>query len=97
MTKTDAWIPHTRCVCVNAVDEGVSARLGVKAVDKGLMALGDCGNRFSGGETEGVDTVQQNLASDCRISRGVQAALATKLRGVGYGVVYAGTTGRKDG
>jgi hypothetical protein len=91
--------PTPRCVCVNAVDKGVSARLGVKAVDKGLMALGDCGNRFSGGETEGVDgdTVQQNLASDCRISRGVQAALATKLRGVGYGVVYAGTTGRKDG
>jgi hypothetical protein len=68
-----------RCVCVNAVDKGVSGRFGVplglargkKAVDtprlrsgqEGLMAPGDCGNRFSGGEKEGVegDTVQQNL------------------------------------
>src|ERR1700686_1555889 len=41
--------PHTpRCVCVNAVDKGVSGRFGVKAVDKGLMTLSDCGNRFSG-------------------------------------------------
>src|SRR5258706_8659562 len=28
--------PHPRCVCVNAVDKGVSERFGVKAVDKGL-------------------------------------------------------------
>jgi hypothetical protein len=54
---------HPRCVCVNAVDKGVSERFGVKAVDKGLMELGDCGNRFSGGEKEGLDgdTVQQSL------------------------------------
>jgi hypothetical protein len=76
---------HTpRCVCVNAVDKGVSERFGVKAVDKGLtarvgvplglargkkavdtglMAPGDCGDKFSGGEKEGLDgdTVQQNL------------------------------------
>ena len=48
---------------MNAADKGVSERFRVKAVDKGLMALGDCGNRFSGGEKEGLDgdTVQQNL------------------------------------
>ncbi len=28
--------PHPRCVCVNAVDKGVSERFGVKAVDKGV-------------------------------------------------------------
>src|ERR1700726_1325583 len=28
--------PQPRCVCVNAVDKGVSERFGVKAVDKGL-------------------------------------------------------------
>ena len=64
---------------VNAVAKGVSERFcvplslarGKKTVDtprlrsgqEGLMALGDCGNRFSGGEKEGLDgdTVQQNL------------------------------------
>jgi hypothetical protein len=56
--------PTPRCVCVNAVDKGVSERFGVKAVDKGVMALGDCGNNFSGGEKKGLDgdTVQRNLA-----------------------------------
>ena len=47
--------PPPWCVCVNAVDKGVSGRFGVKALDKGLMAPGDCGNRFSGGEKEGLD------------------------------------------
>jgi hypothetical protein len=92
--------PTPRCVCVNAVDKGVSERFGVKAVDKELMAPGDCGNRFGGGEKEGLDgdTVQQNLALGFAASvRGVQVALATKLRGVEYGVGYAGTTGRMDG
>src|ERR1700686_5704753 len=47
--------PHNpRCVCVNAVDKGVSGRFGVKAVDKGFMVFGDCGNRFSAGEREGL-------------------------------------------
>src|ERR1700688_1744619 len=100
--------PTRRCVCVNAVDKGVSGRFGVplglargkkatnkgltatgrpgvplgfargkKAVDtprlrsgqEGLMAPGDCGNKFSGREEEGLvgDTVQQNLSfSDYR-------------------------------
>jgi hypothetical protein len=30
--------PHTGCVCVNAVDKGVSGRFGVRATNKGLMA-----------------------------------------------------------
>src|ERR1700686_3859168 len=45
------WCPHTpRCVCVNAVDKGVSERFGVKAVDEGPMALDEGGN---GGWAEG--------------------------------------------
>ena len=107
--------PTRRCVCVNAVDKGVSGRFGVplglargkkatnkgltatarpgvplgfargkKAVDtprlrsgqEGLMAPGDCGNKFSGREEEGLvgDTVQQNLSfSDYRSRWGLNS------------------------
>jgi hypothetical protein len=82
--------PTPRCVCVNAVDKRVSGRFSVKAVDEGLMGLGDCGNKFSGGEKEGLDgdTVQQNLVS--AISSGVadltgRGAQASRSR-VGHGV-----------
>jgi hypothetical protein len=37
--KCAARYPTPRCVCVNAVDKGVSGRFGVKAVDKGLSGL----------------------------------------------------------
>ena len=112
--------PTSRCVCVNAVDKGVSERFGVKTTKKGLtarfgvplglargkkaadselVALGGCGNRFSGGEKEGIDgdTSAEPCFENCRIRRGVQVALATKLRGVEYGMGYARTTGRRDG
>jgi hypothetical protein len=29
--------PHPRCFCVNAVDKGLSVRIGVNAVDKGVI------------------------------------------------------------
>ena len=112
--------PIPRCVCVNAVDKGVSERFGVKAVDKGLtarigvplglarrkkvvgkglVAPGDCGDRFSGGEKEGLDgdTVQQNLV--LRLPHRLRRSSCTgdQLRGVGYVMGYAGTTGRRDG
>src|ERR1700732_2834681 len=94
--------PTPRCVCVNAGDKVVSERFGVKAVDKGVMAAGDCGDKFSGEEKEALDgdTVQQNLVlgfSDYRSRCRTYLAVATKLRGVGYGVGYAGTIGRRDG
>ena len=56
-------VPHPWCFCVNAVDKGVSERFGVKAVDKGLMGLGACGNRSSSGGREGRsgDTVSRTL------------------------------------
>ena len=82
--------PHPRCVCVNAVDKGVSGRFGVKAVDKGLMGLGGCGNRFSGGDRYGLDgdTVQQTLCSAITgaaadlTRRGDQASWSRVRRGV---------------
>jgi hypothetical protein len=76
--------PHTRCVCVNAVDKGVSGRFGAKAVDKGLIALGSCGNKSSGGEKGGLngDTVRQNLALAIAATvAGLRLAVATKPRG----------------
>src|ERR1700676_4173427 len=61
--KLSQRCPPPWCVCGNAVDKRVSERFGVKAVDKELTAVGDCGNRFSDGEKEGRDgdIVQQNL------------------------------------
>ena len=47
--------PTPRCVCVNAVDKGVSGRFGAKAVDEGLTALDEdgvwadgCGSEIKG-------------------------------------------------
>ena len=46
--------PHPRCVCVNAVDKGVSERFGVKAVDKGLTGEidGKATNKGVSGESK---------------------------------------------
>jgi len=59
----------TRCICVNAVDKGVSERFGVKAVDKGLRARDEYG-KGSGcwlAETPNGATVTRTLTKGYRI------------------------------
>jgi hypothetical protein len=62
--------PTRQSFCVNALSKGVTARFGVKAVDKGLNGRGGCENRFSLGERAGRngDTVTRTLTKAYRIS-----------------------------